>query len=300
MGRFLNEIKYEILIGKIFGFVFFNMNSKRSGGIQDYKYFSLYLIFHGIIVCYNYVTYFLLEDGKPFWIIFMDQSFSVIVEISHIFGPIYYSFYKNKFKQLLITIDNYGCRLNNVVGYSIWTLKKPFTFFYFLMIMIDLVLNTYRTISYFFFYAIPLHCLFFQQYFIYKIIYELSLQYQTLNAHLLNAIQENQISTDELKLLHHRSFQSLQLSEDVNEFFGLPLLIDIFCSFFVLITCLHFWQYSGSDYTKSYVDLTENDLWLLWILCKLFFIIHCWTQLKKQVSLFVFNISIMSIQGLHK
>lgn len=283
MGRFLNEIKYQITIGKIIGFVFFKFHSKSSRR-NRYQYFLVYIAFYAIIICHNYVTVIPNLSNYPFWITFTEQSFLAVLEIGQILLPIYYLLHRRDFKKLLITIDKYAYGLNKKdVGYSIWVLKKPGIFFYLPIYGGVLMLNIYRNRMYFLLYAMPLHFLFFQQYFIYKIVYELSLQYQSLVMYLSNAGNVKEISYEKLTQIHCQSFRSLQIIKEVNQLFGLPILINIFSSFVILISCINYWQYSPLYLEKTYMDLTENFIWILWILCKLFYTIDCWMVFNMQV-----------------
>lgn len=289
METFLDSMKFEILIGKYFGILFFPRNVSEEMTSCDYIYCLPLIGIFSALVMSNFMQVHTRVILVTFIMQLLEITFFFVIVSSQITLLIYFLKNRLKIKKILLTIDEYSCKYNiskkqrksTKVNVS-FGIMSFFT-------MCNLVINLMDNyISYFITYNIALVALTFQQYWISKITWECKLYLNNLNNFLLKLQNDNEI-TKEIFTLNKKYAaykEILNLIKNVNIVFGLPVFICIFVIFITITGSVSYLVYFLRHIFYYHNGLYESCLLIIILTIEFYLIINFWSSVTKEVRCF--------------
>lgn len=285
MGSFLKNIKYEIMIGKLIGFIIFSEGEHTSKVIDHVYSVSLLLLFYYCVYC----AYPFKPDS-----LYYHPEFVVVHRIYYLLSTITFGLKwiylfkaKQKIRKLLLDIDQFT---NELETRSI-ILRKPIkkisificiTFY----LLVDFLSNITGSVNLSMFLVawLPFEVTVLEQVILHGITEELLLHIKYINNYFntieVFSLQDLQERYDEYKNL-------LELSRNAADVFGLPILITLSDSFVLLPICIYSLLLSNPP-DVAYVTCA---VWLIIINLRLFFAIYNWSRLTNEVKKMFFSLT---------
>lgn len=288
MGCFLDELKYTVLLGKLFGYTLFSLNIKKSIKFYDYLYCVSYIIFFTSVLLLSVFVKKPYYTNLPYLLLFTEYTFRSMVIMFHYILILYFIINQRKLKRIIFIIDQYTTMANLGKQHRKFYETRIFFYVNLLFIIMDIIINYFRDMIQFLTYALPQESSFVLQYLILKILQEITLQQKNYNEYLFELDRnENGINIILFKMKFEQFNKRLKLTKKVTDIFGVSILINLINIFFILLSTVHFAQYLLR--TGGKINLLENVLWTLITVFKLYYTFRCWTVLHNEVSFNKFN-----------
>lgn len=282
----IQNMKTELYLGKIFGFVFFSTNLQKNETLFDFCYclpmlvFYLYYGLKSILINNDY------SKEKYITLSFSTLTCCTICIASVILRPIYFVLNRRSFKTFLVALKEFSLQLKEDTDVNHNRQLNIHLLLIILCIVFNVVWNMTLIHSFDFgfylTYAFPMECALIEQYIIFTINKELHVHINVINKYFFNSLKyTEQISERQFvqKCQQYKIF--VELSRNANKVFGFSILTSLCSGFVTFITS---GNYSFLAFTRPNLD-RANMIWMITISCRLYFTIRVWGDLENEVSI---------------
>lgn len=285
---FLESFKYYLVVGRLFGFVFFSIENETENFID-----LIWIVPFGIFYFYATIKGMMFLPA-----IFINKILRVgdfvLVSLGHltlISRSVYYIIKKNRLRNLLKKLDDFDNRLELITVQNNGMKLQNFIFLFLIILIIDVITCVMRKLSFFlyFLYTSALCGLYLHECFINKILSHVLYQISVINKNIAKIIMENKNGIVENRNKMWLKLQkALELywefvdgTKEANDFFGLVLLIDINLSLTVLVVTVYFLKAAGANH--DFPMAVRIHMWTIVTLTLLFWSTKLWTSIGIEV-----------------
>lgn len=283
MGAFLKAIKYEIVLAKLTGFAFFPVDFQKSTKIFDYCYCLPYMIIY--TTCLTYTLLVLKEVYiYSYWITLLANMLLFTVIFIQYSIPLYFLINRNELKSLLIEIDKYSTFTTFDKEYKKRNEKRIAVYGNIAILIGYFAINCCTYILENISYTLPLYMLQFQQYWIFNIVFAITLEKEAFDTVLLGLSRnKDKIKFIALKKVFLEYKKMLTLCRKINKLFGIPILLNLSSIFIGFISTIQFTQFAIRQNFQFKMLLLDNALWFVGITFRLYHTLKCWIMLNNEV-----------------
>lgn len=289
MGIFLETFKYHLVLGKLFGFIFFPIDDKNEScfvflWIVPFAIIYFYATIKGAILIPRLFTQTVLYVE--------DIEFIIVSQLTSIFNVLYCFVQRRGFQRLLQKLDRFDGRLE----YK--TLDRKKTRLASLALTLGFLLATDATSTYFRREPVFLFALFnigstvflIHQYIICEIYNKLFEQIQFINGNILTIIIRNFlqpirspiVSSNVLTKFIKLQKEFTNICKETNELFGFPILLNLTFSLTMLIVSTYNLKLKLFQY--DFLAELGVQIWSAVTIIAVVWSIKLWTSIENEVS----------------
>lgn len=286
MGSFLRRFKYHLVLGRLFGFVFFS-NENKNGSFIDlcwivpFGIFYFYATVKGVIV----LPAILVNEALPV----ADFGLVTVAHLTLISRSIYYFVQKNRFQKLLKKLDELDDRLETIeADQNEGTKLQYFVPMFLLISAVDVISCCVRKFSFFlyFLYTTALSVFLLHEFFVNEMLRQHLQQIRVVNRKF--SLRSEFDTQNRMMTLLEEAVKSYWefagISKEANDFFGFVILMDTNLSLAVLIVTVYLLKSAGTNH--DFPMALRLHTWTLVTLVIMFWSTKLWTSIEREVRYF--------------
>lgn len=291
----MEKFKYYLVLGRCLGFVFFPNKSEKGNRFiflwfVPYAIVYLYFTTRGLVLLHVEAAFYSNDIEKIADIGIM--CLSTLIANLRIY---YYYIKRNSFRNLLAKLDEFDNRFK-LVDSPPRNVGRKFLLFFFCFVLVltaDLVIAKINYESYFLFYLHTnnIRLLMFHEFFIHEIPTKLLEQLQFTNGKILNVSRSHVTSQNylmkTLREIIKLRYESINICEETNDFFGPIALLNTTLSLIILILWTYFLKIFKLP--EDYLIMLFIEIWVVIAFVLLLWFIRQLTSIEKEVSFVCFR-----------
>lgn len=285
--KFSESIRYQLLIGKFSGMIYFPMNLQKDAKILDYICPVPFIVTNVVLVIYNSFAFYVSLQNLIFWFRLLEYISGAFAIFAHWALWLHFFIIRNDLKTLISTIDEF-CSNKDVQKVQRSSREKLIyrntLIFYFIL---DVLFASYANITYELIFGPTVFFLNFQMYFGYVIVDELKWHFRATNIYL-QKIQRHKLVAVDLDVKFNQFKSKLDLIKECNRVLGLSIVINMAYILITLISlvCSFDDVLDSSEFGIMSVRIFHNSIVFAWFvthIIKLVYFIKCWTNISDEV-----------------
>lgn len=293
MIDFIKSLKWYLIFGKIFGIVFFSLETTRSN--TDYLYFIPYLFIYVFSITYRLMFQKFLYHNKNNLLAIVENLTDNFMILSQLLSLLYFYYHRNDFKTHIIQLNDHSIKSSNRRNHKARYIKRLSLAIVIIFVIVDVAINSYINFSFYCIFLTPIRTMIFEQSLILKIIDENKKQINELNRYLQNLkaciVRNNHYDIlDYLKCKYSYYRKAIILTERTNRLCGIPLLFNMLNTLLITVSLLNYFQHNVRGSNKYDLKFFINYTWFIIIIIKLYDIINKWSSIIKTVSFVEVNL----------